>query len=104
MAGGRGRRAISGGTARRISTNFATCVGLIVRQSNGWVGALKRWVALAVIRSRFDDDTPHAPRPARCGGPGVPAASDFELSSLASPRIPLAFVAAGRDAWLVPVS
>ena len=105
MAGG----AWSPGNFRRhceahIDEDFATCVGLIVRQSSGWVGALKRWVALAVIRSRFDDDTLHTHHDPRVAAvvAGVPAASDFELSSLANPRVPLAFVTAGRDAWLVP--
>lgn len=87
-----------------IDADFATCVGLIARQSEGWYGALKRWVALAVIRARFDDDTLQThddPRVAAVVA-GVPGAADFELSSLARPRVPLAFVTAGRDAWLVP--
>jgi hypothetical protein len=33
---------------------------------------------------------------------GVPFAVDFDLASLATPRVPLALVTAGRDKWLVP--
>lgn len=87
-----------------IDQDFAACVGLIVRQSDGLLGAIKRWVALAVIRARFDDDamqTHEDPRVVAVVA-GVPGAADFELSSLAKPRVPLAFVTAGRDAWLAP--
>jgi len=87
-----------------INDDFATCVGLTTRQSEGVYGALKRWVALAIIRSRFNDDQlqTHEDKRVAAVVAGVPAAADFEVSSLASPRVPLAFVTSGKDAWLVP--
>ena len=33
---------------------------------------------------------------------GVPASADFEVASLAAPTVPLGFVTAGKDKWLVP--
>lgn len=87
-----------------IDQDFAFCVGLITRQSSGWLGDLKRWIAAAVIRHRFADDTPrshHDPRIVAAVA-GVPAAADFDLTSLARPRIPLGLVTAGQDRWLVP--
>ena len=32
----------------------------------------------------------------------VPAAADFDMGTLAAPRVPLALLTAGQDAWLVP--
>ena len=87
-----------------IEEDFPSCVGLIIRQGGGWFAAVKRWVALAVIGSRFDDDvlqTHGDPRVAAVVA-GVPSSADFELSSLTKPRVPLALVTSGRDAWLAP--
>ena len=33
---------------------------------------------------------------------GVPYAADFDMASLATPRVPLALVTVQRDKWLVP--
>ena len=57
-----------------------------------------------MIRARFDDDALHTHDDPRVTAvvAGVPGAADFEMSSLTQPRVPLALVTAGRDAWLVP--
>jgi len=84
--------------------DFQTCVGLITRLTGGWLDGLKKWVALAVIRHRFDDSTLRShvdPRVAAVVA-GVPAAADFDMASLANPRVPLGLVTAQQDRWLVP--
>jgi len=87
-----------------IAEDFYTCVGLAARQTGGVLDGLKRQIALGVIRQRFDDDTPQVHTDARVAAvvAAVPAAADFELASLAVPRVPLGLVTAGKDAWLVP--
>jgi predicted dienelactone hydrolase len=87
-----------------IAEDFYTCVGLATRQTGGVFDGLKRTIALGVIRERFSDDTPQEHVDARVAAvvAGVPAAADFDMASLAAPRVALGLVVAGRDAWLVP--
>ncbi len=87
-----------------LVNDFQTCVGLITRLTGGIFDGLKKWVALAVIRHRFDDATPHAHTDPRVTAvvAGVPAAADFDMASLASPRVPLGLVTAQGDRWLTP--
>lgn len=105
MAGGRWSRA---GFMRHcdahIAEDFQSCVGLATRLRGDAFNGLKRRLALAVIDHRFADDTPqvhHDPRVAAVVA-AVPFAADFDRASLAEPRVPLALVTSGRDAWLVP--
>jgi predicted dienelactone hydrolase len=87
-----------------IAEDFHTCVGLAMRQSDGLLGALKRQLAVGVIRQRFDDDAPrvHVDERVAAVVAAVPLAADFDIASLSAPRVPLGLVTAGRDAWLVP--
>ncbi len=87
-----------------LDEDFQTCVGLITRLTGGVLDGLKKWLALAVIRWRFDDATPQSHDDARIAAvvAGVPLAADFEMASLASPRVPLGLVTARQDRWLVP--
>ena len=87
-----------------LAQDFQTCVGLITRLTGGAFDGLKQWVALAVIRQRFDDATPHAHTDPRIAAvvAGVPLAADFDLATLAAPRVPLGLVTAQQDRWLVP--
>jgi predicted dienelactone hydrolase len=105
LAGGRWSPA---GFMRHCEANlvadFQSCVGLITRLDGGWLDGLKQWGARTVIRARFSDDTPsehHDPRIAAVVA-GVPAAADFDVASLAKPRVPLALITAGQDRWLIP--
>jgi predicted dienelactone hydrolase len=87
-----------------LAEDFQTCVGLITRLTGGPLDGLKKWLALTVIAWRFDDATPHGlddPRVAAAVA-GVPLAADFDLATLASPKVPLALITAGQDRWLVP--
>ena len=87
-----------------LAEDFQTCVGLITHLTGGAFDGLKRWVALAVIRWRFDDPTPQAHTDLRVAAvvAGVPLAADFDLATLATPRVPLGLVTAQQDRWLVP--
>ena len=84
--------------------DFQSCVGLITRLTGGPLDGIKKWVALAVIRHRFDDETMLSHEDPRVAAvvAGVPAAADFDMASLAKPRVPLGLVTAQQDRWLVP--
>ena len=105
MAGGRWSRAgFKRHCEAHLADDFQTCVGLITRLTGGAFDGLKKWIALAVIRLTFDDATLRAhddPRVAAVVA-GVPVAADFDMASLASPRVPLGLVTVRQDRWLVP--
>ncbi|MES2042081.1 MAG: dienelactone hydrolase [Pseudomonadota bacterium] len=87
-----------------LVNDFHSCVGLIIRLNGGVFDGLKKWLALTIIRSRFSDTTMrehHDPRVAAIVA-GVPAAADFDMTSLQNPPVPLGLVTAGQDRWLVP--
>ena len=87
-----------------LTEDFQACVGLLVRLNGGMLDGPKKWGALTVIRYRFDDATPRVytdPRVAAVVA-GVPFAADFDMASLATPRVPLGLVTAQQDRWLVP--
>lgn len=88
-----------------IAEDFYTCVGLATRQSDGVLGRLKQSIALAVLDAKFGSDTaPQAHVDPRISAivAAVPLASDFDMGTLARPRVPLGLVTAGQDRWLVP--
>jgi len=87
-----------------LEEDFQFCVGLITRLTGGWADGIRKWAALTVIRYRFGDDTPrlHADPRVAAVVAGVPAAADFDMDSLESPRVPLGLVTAGQDRWLLP--
>ncbi len=105
MAGGRWSAA---GYKQHCETNlvddFQSCVGLITRLTGGLLDGIKKWVALAVIRHRFNDETMLSHEDPRVAAvvAGVPFAADFDMASLAKPRVPLGLVTAQQDRWLVP--
>ena len=84
--------------------DFQSCVGLIARLTGGVFDGLKKSAALAVIRQRFDDSTmrEHADPRVAAVVAGVPFSADFDMASLATPRVPLGLVTAQQDRWLVP--
>ena len=105
MAGGRWSAAgFTRHCEENLADDFQTCVGLITHLTGGIFDGIKKWVALAVIRHRFTDTTMlshHDPRVAAVVA-GVPAAADFDMASLVTPRVPLGLVTARQDRWLVP--
>lgn len=87
-----------------IGADFHTCVGLTTRLTGGALDEVKKSAALVVIRSRFADATWQAHTDPRIAAivAGVPLAADFDMASLATPRMPLGLVTAAQDKWLVP--
>ncbi|MFZ6653604.1 alpha/beta hydrolase family protein [Undibacterium sp. TJN19] len=87
-----------------LAEDFQSCVGLNTRLTGGMLDGLKKWVALLIIRHRFSDTTMrehHDPRVAAVVA-GVPAAADFDMTSLENPSVLLGLVTARQDRWLVP--
>ncbi|CAN7160316.1 MULTISPECIES: alpha/beta hydrolase family protein [unclassified Variovorax] len=84
--------------------DFQSCAGLITRLTGGIFDGVKKWAALAVIRHRFDDAAPRSHTDARVAAvvAGVPSSADFDMASLAVPRVPLGLITAQQDRWLVP--
>jgi len=87
-----------------IAEDFYTCVGLATRLNGDFLDGLKKTVAMAVIRWRLEDATWYTYTEPRIAAvvAGVPYAVDFDLASLAAPRVPLALVTARQDKWLIP--
>jgi len=87
-----------------ITEDFQTCVGLVTRLRGGFLDGAKTTIALWVIRSRFSEATWQTHTDPRIAAivAGVPLAADFDMASLAAPRVPLALVTARQDKWLIP--
>lgn len=87
-----------------LADDFQSCVGLITRQTGGSFDVVKRVFARAVIRMRFGDERLRSDRDPRIVAivAAVPAAADFDMASLVTPRVPLGLVTARQDLWLVP--
>ena len=87
-----------------IAEDFGSCAGLATQLRGDMLDGLKMQVTLAVQRIFFSSDTPQSHHDARIAAvvAGVPFAADFDMASLAQPRVPLGLVTAGRDKWLVP--
>jgi len=79
-------------------------VGLLTELKGNFFDGVKKSVALGVIRQRYDDATWYTHDEPRIAAvvSGVPVAADFDMESLARPRVPLALITAGKDLWLVP--
>ncbi|WP_427911620.1 alpha/beta hydrolase family protein [Ramlibacter sp. MMS24-I3-19] len=87
-----------------LDEDFQSCVGLATRLRGDVFDRPKKAIASFVIRHRLDDErwyTHDDPRIAAVVA-GVPFAVDFDSASLATPRVPLALITSGRDAWLTP--
>lgn len=87
-----------------IAEDFYSCVGLTTRLNGDFMDGWKKTIALTVIRWRFDDPTWYTYSDPRIAAvvAAVPYAADFDMSSLAAPRVPLALITAGQDKWLIP--
>ncbi|WP_418130186.1 alpha/beta hydrolase family protein [Variovorax sp. 278MFTsu5.1] len=114
-AGGHTALSLAGGRwspaafARHCEANlvddFQSCVGLITRLTGGPLDGVRKWAALFVIRHRFGDDVaPREHTDPRIAAivAGVPSSADFDMASLADPRVPLGLITARQDRWLIP--
>jgi predicted dienelactone hydrolase len=87
-----------------LRDDFHTCVGLATQLTGSWLDSVRLWVAPKVIAWKFDDATPRQHVDARIVAivAGVPLAADFDMASLAAPRVALGLVTAQQDRWLIP--
>jgi predicted dienelactone hydrolase len=87
-----------------VAEDFQSCVGLITQLNGGIFDGLKKWAALRVIDHRFEDSTVRVHDDARVAAvvAGVPFSADFDMESLAAPRVPLGLITAEQDRWLIP--
>jgi predicted dienelactone hydrolase len=105
MAGGRWSPALLRKHCEaHLDEDFSSCVGLATQLHGNVLDGLKKAVAIRVIRHRLDDDAwySHDEPRVKAVVAEVPFAADFDLHSLAEPRVPLGIVRAGQDRWLVP--
>ncbi|ROZ71494.1 dienelactone hydrolase [Ramlibacter sp. WS9] len=105
LAGGRwSPAAFRGHCQAHIEDDFSSCVGYTTRLRGNLLDGLKKAVALGVIRQRFDDETWYTHNDPRIAAvvAAVPFAADFDMPSLAVPRVPLGLVSAGKDINQVP--
>jgi len=88
-----------------IDEDFAGCVGLSTALTGGVLDGAKMAVARRVIDLKLGSDSAwrewHDPRIAAVVA-AVPMATPIDMASIARPRVPLALVRAGQDAWLAP--
>ncbi len=87
-----------------IAEDFQTCVGLATRLRGGFLDGARTTIARWVIRSRFSDATWQTHTDPRIAAivAGVLLVADFDMASLAAPRVPLGLVTARQDKWLIP--
>ncbi|MBW8848141.1 MAG: alpha/beta hydrolase [Burkholderiales bacterium] len=88
-----------------LAQDFYSCVGLALRLSGGPLDGAKLWVARRILDWKFAGDA----APQRHTDPriaaivaAVPAAADFDLTTLARPPMPLGLITADGDRWLQP--
>lgn len=90
---------------RDLAADFYSCVGLATALTGGALDGLKLWLAQRVLNWKFGgDDQPQTHGDPRIAAlvAGVPAAADFDLATLARPRVPLGLITADGDRWLPP--
>jgi predicted dienelactone hydrolase len=88
-----------------LAEDFQSCVGLATRLTGSSLDGARKWLALAVIGHRFGaDDRARSDGDPRIAAivASVPFAADFDMSSLAQPRVPLGLVTVRHDLWLTP--
>jgi predicted dienelactone hydrolase len=103
MAGGRWSPA---GYAKHCEANieqdFHSCLGLMTQLDGGVLDAAKVSVGRFALSQLYTDARwqVHADPRIAAVVAGVPYAADFDMESLATPRVPLGLVTVGADLWL----
>jgi predicted dienelactone hydrolase len=87
-----------------LEEDFYSCVGLATQLKGDYLDGLKKAVAIRLLRWGLDDATWFTHNEPRIQAivAEVPYSVDFDLQSLARPRVPLGIVLAGKDKWLIP--
>ena len=105
LAGGRWSPAmLARHCTMHIAEDFPACVGLATRLRGNFLDGFKIWTSLMVIGQKFSDPTwvSYGDPRVQAVVAGVPYAADFDMASLAKPRVPLGLVNMGQDKWLAP--
>ena len=88
-----------------LAEDFPACVGLSTALTGGLLDGMRLAVARRVIHSKLGSQTTLEswtdPR-ITAAVAAVPMAATIDMDSIATPRIPLGLVRAGKDAWLAP--
>jgi predicted dienelactone hydrolase len=90
---------------QHVADDFNACAGLATGLSGGWLDGLRLWLVRSIVNATFaGDDTPRSHIDARIAAvvAAVPYAADFDMATLATPRVPLALATAAGDTWLHP--
>jgi predicted dienelactone hydrolase len=89
---------------QHLEDDFATCTGGVTELNGGALDGLKKFVAGPIIRFKLNDDNWHGQTDPRIQAvvAEVPFAVDFDLQTLAAPKVALGLVRAGQDLWLTP--
>ncbi|WP_457425243.1 alpha/beta hydrolase family protein [Roseateles sp. P5_E7] len=90
---------------RHLAEDFQSCIGLATRLTGGGLDGFKLWLAQRVLNWKFGGDAApqtHADSRIAAVVAGVPLAADFDLATLARPRVPLGLITASDDRWLLP--
>jgi predicted dienelactone hydrolase len=87
-----------------IAEDFQACVGLLTALNGNFLDGWKKTVALWVLRYRFSDAAWRTHTDARIVAivAAAPYAADFDMASLAAPRVALGLVTLPHDQWLHP--
>lgn len=105
LAGGRWAPAVLARHCEaHLAEDFASCVGPSTSLTGGVFDGFKKSVSRWIIAWRLNDAAWVSYEDARVKAvvAGVPFAADFDMQSLAAPRVPLGLVVAGKDIWLTP--
>src|SRR5262245_14177118 len=105
LAGGRWSPArLAAHCEAHIAEDFQACVGLSAQLDGGAFDGIKKTIARWVIRYRLRDATWQTHADARIASivAAVPFAADFDMASLASPRVPLGLATTRQDRLLIP--
>jgi predicted dienelactone hydrolase len=87
-----------------IAADFQGCVGLATQLTGGILDGMKKRIAVWINNSKLTDANWYSHTDNRIAAivAGVPLAADFDMASLAAPRIPLGLILAREDKWLIP--
>ena len=90
---------------QHLAEDFPACAGLLMGLTGGALDGFKLWLAQRALNWKFGGDaspqTHTDPRLAAIVA-SVPAAADFDLTTLAHPGVPLGLITADGDRWLAP--
>jgi len=89
---------------QHIAEDFQSCAGFTTSLTGGALDGIKIWAVRRYLGWRFSDDSLHKDFDPRIQAAiaMVPYAADFDMASLAQPRIPLGLVSAAKDVNQIP--